>query len=284
MYKISVRALICDAPAKSCCILQHTGYYSCSKCHIKGEYQHQRVCFPNTNMCSERTDLDFRQKSNSQHHSDGGVSLLEQLPQLDMVQNVASDYKHLICLGAMRKVLHLWCDFDKCTSKLSRSDISKISDFLVLPQSYTLFEFNRKPRSLLEVKRWKATEYRQFLFYTGPVIFKSVLPSSHFNNFLAWCVGSVILANEHFHENRETAQSLLKYFVDSFKSLYGSYNMSHNIHNLLHIVNDVKKFGPLDTFSAFPFENKNKLQTKKYTTKIFTKRRQAFKSSSEKNL
>lgn len=31
--------------------------------------------------------------------------------------------------------------------------------------------------------------------------------------------------------------------------------MSHNVHNLLHICDDVNHFGPLDMLSAFPFEN-----------------------------
>lgn len=32
--------------------------------------------------------------------------------------------------------------------------------------------------------------------------------------------------------------------------------MSFNVHNLLHLTNDVKYHGPLDSFSAFKFENK----------------------------
>jgi len=31
--------------------------------------------------------------------------------------------------------------------------------------------------------------------------------------------------------------------------------MSHNIHNLLHLCDEVRKFGFLDNFNAFPFEN-----------------------------
>jgi len=31
--------------------------------------------------------------------------------------------------------------------------------------------------------------------------------------------------------------------------------MSHNLHALLHICSDVQKYGPVDEFSAFRFEN-----------------------------
>jgi len=51
------------------------------------------------------------------------------------------------------------------------------------------------------------------------------------------------------------AETLLKYFVRTFESLYGKSLISHNIHNLLHICNDVRKYGQLDSFSAFRFEN-----------------------------
>ena len=29
----------------------------------------------------------------------------------------------------------------------------------------------------------------------------------------------------------------------------------YNVHGLIHIAEDVKRFGPLDSYSAFPFEN-----------------------------
>lgn len=31
--------------------------------------------------------------------------------------------------------------------------------------------------------------------------------------------------------------------------------MTHNVHNLLHVVDDVRNFGCLDNYSSFPFEN-----------------------------
>lgn len=116
-------------------------------------------------------------------------------------------------------------------------------------------EFNRKPRSLNEVKRWKATEFRQFLFYTGPVVLKDKISTDRYINFLSLHVACSILSNsKHFHL-LDYASELLKYFVQTFKILYGAEHISHNVHNLLHITHDVKNFGPLQDFSAFPYEN-----------------------------
>jgi hypothetical protein len=50
------------------------------------------------------------------------------------------------------------------------------------------------------------------------------------------------------------AESLLEHFV-RFAILYGPQHISHNIHVLTHLIDDVRKFGTLDTFSAFRYEN-----------------------------
>ena len=37
--------------------------------------------------------------------------------------------------------------------------------------------------------------------------------------------------------------------------MYGEENVSFNVHNLLHLPKDCQKYGPLESFSAFSFEN-----------------------------
>lgn len=51
------------------------------------------------------------------------------------------------------------------------------------------------------------------------------------------------------------ADDLMKYFVDQFKTLYGAEELVYNVHCLCHLAEDVRRFGPLDRVSAFPFEN-----------------------------
>lgn len=258
-YSFSIKGFICDAPAKSFLkySVAHNAYYSCSKCHIKGTYssQYRRIYFPEIDNLERRSDHSFRTKSNPRHHS--GTSIIEQLSDFDMVNGFPLDYLHLICLGTVRKLLYLWCFDTKCNNKLSRASINQLSQ-LLLAQKYNIpTEFSRKPRSLQEIKRWKATEFRQFLLYTGPVVLKHILPSVKYKHFLALFISVFILCNPKFiKRNLQSSKHLLKYFVENFKILYGPSHVSHNIHNMLHISDDAEYFGILDNFSTFPFENK----------------------------
>ena len=121
------------------------------------------------------------------------------------------------------------------------------------------FDFARKPRKFQNVRRiWKAHELRQFLLITGPVVLRDVLNEDLYINFLHLHVLITILVNPLLCTNQEYlnfADALAKNFVSDFKILYGSYNVSHNVHNILHLVNDVRNYGSVDNFSAYRFEN-----------------------------
>lgn len=254
-YKVTIKSFICDAPAKSFITYTkgHTGYFSCTKCHIEGSYSDNRVCFPETKNLRLRTDSGFRLKLQADHHN--GTSVIERIPNFDMVDGFPLDYMHLICLGVVKKLLmSLWC-CGKPSTKIAFRNVTNISDSLINFAKCMPLEFNRKPRSLIEVKRWKATEFRQFLFYTGPVALRNQLNKDRYLNFITLHVASTILSNRKYNDSIDYAHSLLQYFVETFKILYGQENMSHNIHNLMHLSNDVRHHGALDDFSAFPFEN-----------------------------
>lgn len=62
---------------------------------------------------------------------------------------------------------------------------------------------------------------------------------------------------KHSNHTRYAAE-LLKYFEKTFQQLYG---IENNVHNLLHLTEDVKVYGSVDNFSAIDFENF--LQSKK---------------------
>lgn len=129
---------------------------------------------------------------------------------------------HLVCLGVMKKLLmEMWVFPTRSLNKLSREDIAKLSSLLISIQKYVPYEFMRKTRTRNELKRWKVTEYRFFL-YCGPFVLKNILPSDKYLHFLVLHVAiRILLLENHCEEYREYAHSLLQYFVHQFKILYG---------------------------------------------------------------
>ena len=117
-------------------------------------------------------------------------------------------------------------------------------------------EFVRKCRSAHEVLRWKATEFRLFLLYLGPLVLSNVLSLPLCNHFMLLNVALTILIDPVFSKDySEYAHELLVLFVNEGKSLYGKGFLVYNVHCLIHLLKDVQILGPLDNFSSFPFEN-----------------------------
>lgn len=103
--KVNIKAMICDAPAKSFIlnIKGHNGYSSCTKCTIYGDYVNSRMCFPYEKRSSAlRTDEEFVRQTDSDYHQ-GEPTILRSVPNLGLVSNIALDYMHLICLGVVKK-------------------------------------------------------------------------------------------------------------------------------------------------------------------------------------
>lgn len=98
VYKIVIKQIICDAPAKAFILNVKTfsGYSSCTKCCVEGDYRKNRVCFLENDI-KRRTDEDFVNQTDDRYHL--GPSILTDIPNLGLVTNVVLDYLHVICLG-----------------------------------------------------------------------------------------------------------------------------------------------------------------------------------------
>lgn len=92
-----------------------------------------------------------------------------------------------------------------------------------------------------------------------------------------------ILSSEELHEHLAYAQHMISFFIKTFIKLYGIRNVSHNVHNLVHLVDDVKRYGPVDIFSAFKFENYMQI-LKKYLRKAEKPLQQVVRRCIEKDM
>lgn len=199
MFSIKSKAFICDVPAKAFIRYSkgHNGYFSCTKCKIEGAFMNNRICFPNLNGNQIRTDSEFKLQLNKDHHT--GTSILQDIPGINMIDDFPLDYMHLICPGVIKKTINFWC-YGKPSVKLPFQNIENISNSLLSKAKNIPSEFNRKPRSLSEVKRWKATEFRQFLLYAGPVVLKSNLSIDRYINFLSLHCAVFILSSTKYED------------------------------------------------------------------------------------
>lgn len=253
VIRVELAAIICDAPAKSYIlgIKGHSGYFSCPKCTTEGDYKRERVCFPEIDA-PLRTDASFRNAEQEEHHNTD--TILRELP-IDLIQQVPLDYMHLSCLGVVRKLLLLWIKGAKRyrIGKKSRDAVSAASTDI---RRYVPSEMSRKPRSLSDVERWKASEFRFLLLYSGPVVLKSRISNRLVDNFMVLHAAmSMLCSPSSLTQLLEYAQKLLVHFVKVFTAIYGDHAVSLNVHCLVHVADDARVHGSVHGYSAFPFEN-----------------------------
>ncbi|KAE9523028.1 hypothetical protein AGLY_016659 [Aphis glycines] len=94
--KVAIELFCCDAPAKSYILKTkgHSGFYSCTRCNVEGIYLDNMVCFPDKEFI-KKTHLDFINLTHEEYHVTGNVSILTELPEIDMVYSFSLDYMHL---------------------------------------------------------------------------------------------------------------------------------------------------------------------------------------------
>jgi len=199
-FEVIIHSFVCDAPARAFIngIKCHSGYSSCKKCVINGKYEGKGI-FPTTND-PLRTDEDFNLMKDENHHV---VPCPLNPLNVGFVSQFGLDYMHMACLGVMRRLLLYWIrlrndlycvGWDVNTTllywkgpvgplsvRLGKKSIDKISEHIAVFACHSPVQFARKARSLDDVSKWKATEFRNFystvahlylrvlclMFYTG---------------------------------------------------------------------------------------------------------------------
>ncbi|XP_071581909.1 uncharacterized protein [Temnothorax nylanderi] len=252
-FPVTLRCFVADAPARAF-ILNHKSHMAanpCSKCTVTGQYFDGRMVYISLDN-TPRTDENYMLQIDEEHHK--GPSPLSDLP-FGMVSQVPFESMHLLFIGIMKKCFEAWIDgkFSKL-SKLAGHSLQTVSSRLETLKQYCPRDFARPPRGLGAYKRFKATENRQFLLYTGVVVLYGILDEDVYLHFVLLHAAIRSLACER-SPNFHFADLALRTYVEKCEAIYGLTFFSYNIHGLLHVVEDVKRFGPLDAYSAFPYEN-----------------------------
>lgn len=257
-FQFFLKAFVCDAPARAFlkCVVGHTGYYSCERCNIKGQYIDNRVVFLHDGSEIARNDQHFKQFLYHPHQK--CISPLVSQLNFDCVSKFTLDYMHLVLLGVMKRMLQFLTK-GPLQIRLSSNHISQISSRLNNISGSMPTEFNRQPRPLRDLPYWKATEFRQFLLYLGPVVLKGIVSHNVYEHFLGLHISMSILLNDSSQSRYRLlgyCRELLLWFVSKSKDVYGRKFISYNVHSLIHLCDDAENFqSSLNHLSAFKFEN-----------------------------
>jgi hypothetical protein len=267
-YVVRFHCLICDAPARCFvkCVKGHTGYWACEKCKVKGNYFRHTMIYPPDRVFDKRTDQEFANmmyfsgdRSNViDNHQQGRCPLLV-CPRILLVSQTVVEYMHNVALGAWKRFLvFLLRGPPEC--RLSAEMLNVLCERLESLRGKLPREFARSPRTLRDLDRWKATELRSSLLYTGYVFLRTpVVSQPMYQLYLKLAVAmSILLLRNDEMRNRflDFARNLILEFIRDSAELLTERYVVYNIHGLQHLPDDVEYFGvSLNELSAFPFEN-----------------------------
>lgn len=231
-------------------VIGHTGYNGCIYCKQKGFYYKNRIVYETT-INQLRTDSEFRTYVDKSFHL-GHNPFKDCLFIKDIPLAFPPEAMHLVDLGVVMKT---FC----CIKEMKKLSVPKANEILANIKKYVPEDFARQPRTIDDMERYKATEWRLFGLYIGPVILyyacKDVNIILHYLNlFIAYRIlhGVNGIVTD---DNIKIAQNLIENFVSDYPKIYGKEKVSSNIHVLLHLTSFVKMYGPVDNFTAYEFEN-----------------------------
>ena len=122
------------------------------------------------------------QRQTTVHGIQSPGSCLMSFPCHDICRGSAIDYMHCVLINAVRQLIKLWFDpaFSSEIWSCSRS-VSVVDARLESIQPPSLI--TRVTHAISKRNFWKASEYRAWLFYSLPVMYK-ILPDIYYQHYV----------------------------------------------------------------------------------------------------
>lgn len=239
--------------------MNHNSKHGCSRCTTVGEFNHLSgtVVFKEADA-PLRTDENFRNAVYLHTHQKGTTPLIS-IPNLDLILDiVVGDSLHLLDHGITHKILNGFVNgkLSNVDAKWSTVQTNLVSEYLNSIKAPYEIRAQRPIRDLSSIAKWKAIEFHNFALYIGIAVLNGNLPDYIYSHFLLYfCAVTIISSKHHLSRLIFVAEKCLKTFVERFQIIYGLQHFTSNLHYLLHLMDDVKRFGSINTFSTYPFES-----------------------------
>lgn len=260
--------ILCTADAVARCkcrnMSQFNGKYGCGQCYHPGKVVlkgkgHCRV-YPPIDDCELRKNDDWVSQSKLAHKCDAPVFGIHDvnpfmlLSAFYIVDSFVFDAMHTIFLGITRNFISMWLHRSNFKQRWyigKRRNLLNKRLLNQLPPS----EVQRNPRSFDEMKFFKASEWMNILLFYSVSIFDGVLDVDYYQHWL------LLIELTHLSTQSGITRAdisridfLSREFIAGVVTLYGEEYCSYNVHQLSHVSDCVKNWGPLHVYSCFVYE------------------------------
>lgn len=284
--KVVAPFLVADAPAKAMVqnISRFNGKYGCNTCEQKAKqieltaeeileneaqlnprkrikrqrrYLFQEDVGSAVLRCGPQMDIQgaIAEERGKPYKGVKGYSVVSNIPFFDRSESVCAEYMHLLLLGVVKYFL-LKFFFDNKGEWFIGKKINQVDQYI---HNIRVPDFvKRLPRSVKDVKYWKASEFRNFLLFYSLPVFDGILPQKYLQHWILLVGAAHILLKETISDNDiNCAEIMIRAFVRDVGALYGQVCYTYNLHTLLHVCVLVRRCGNLWATSTFPFETFN---------------------------
>ena len=188
-----------------------------------------------------------------------GKSLLLEQPHFHFIEDMPTEYMHLVCLGVVKRMLTLTFTVGENRERVTKRKLSSPKMYNDQIKEIQVFrECSRRCRSL-DYGVMKAAEFRNALIFFFPIILNCI-PDEFSKEKELWLHlvfmirGCLIPNDEYQNVNSLDIESACKIFYLLFEELFGQINCSYSIHVVPSHLLQMRGDNPLTFRSAFKFE------------------------------
>lgn len=165
------------------------------------------------------------------------------------------DSMHSVYYGVVKTLFHYW--FKLNGEQSLKSKINEIDERLLSitpPKS-----LKSDPRSITCFKNWRAHEFQNFILYYSLFVFYEIMDDKYYNHLKLLVISLVTLSMRIIKkDNLVHVENVLFKFVSNLKILYSEQILTSSFHELLHMSDLTKHFGPLNVTCLFQYEEVNR--------------------------
>ena len=188
-----------------------------------------------------------------------GRSLLLDQPNFHLVNDLPTEYMHLLCLGVVKRLTSLTFTVGDHRERVTKRKLTPPKSYNEQILVVLVFrEFSRRCRSL-DFGVMKAAEFRNVLIFFFPIVLNCI-PDEFTKEREMWLhlvfmVRACIIPNDEYqHVNVSHIESACEQFYLLYEELFGQSNCSYSIHVSGSHFLQVRGDEPLTSRSAFKFE------------------------------